>query len=239
MSENRQGQDDNHALSSANPLLEPAIAGAADLISAIPFFGPLISAPITASMVAWQNYNLEQFIIFVKNKFNTIDASKIDHRFLKSDEFKNLVVQAVEAAMKTSSEKRCDALANALLSASVTPTSLYIGNQTLIRVLAQMSDEEMQVLQILYEEEKQSLQNQGQPERKAISTVTVAEIAHELKWEYVDTLVACQGLLQLGLAHDPMVGNFNRLTELNISDEPASFRIKQLGWRTIEYALGA
>ncbi|BAZ27888.1 hypothetical protein NIES4074_03160 [Cylindrospermum sp. NIES-4074] len=239
MSENCQGQDDNLALSKTNPFLEPSIAGVLALINTIPVFGTIINVPLAAGMVAWQNRNLNKFILIVEQKFDSLDKSKLDKKFLNSAECIDIFVQAVEAAMKTSSEERCNALANALLAASVTPTSLYIGKQMLIRVLAQMSDEEMQVLRILYKEEMHFSENQGQPGQKAIPVVPVAEIAAKLKWEYVDVLVACQGLLQLGLAHDPMVGNFNRLTDFTISDEPASFRIKQLGWRTIEYALGA
>lgn len=239
MSKNRQSQDDKHSLLKTNPFLEPAIAGAAELINAIPIFGPIISVPISGGMVAWQNHNLNKLIESLQQKITALDNSKVDQIFLKSDEFISLIIQAVDAAMKTSSESRCDALANALLCSVVPPTSLYIGKQSLIRVLAQISDEEMLVLKILYEEEIDFDKNQGQPGEKAIPLVSIAEIAAKLKWEYLDALVACQALMQLGLAYDPLVGSWNRITEYDLTDEPASFRIKLLGCRVIQYALGA
>ena len=132
-----------------NKFLEPSIAAAIALLSTMPVVGHWVGVPLTAAMVTWQNQNLDRFRTVLSNKLRTLDDSKLDKTFIGSNEFKGLVVQALEAAVKTASENRCNALANALFSSITVPTSSYIGKQSLIRALAQMSDEEMYVLQVL------------------------------------------------------------------------------------------
>ncbi|NMF59126.1 hypothetical protein [Pseudanabaena yagii] len=204
--------------------LEPLIAAANELISSVPIIGAFISAPIAAGMVAWQNKNLNNFILSVKQKFASLEESKIDYAFLETDQFKDIILQTLDAAVRTSSEIKCNALANALMFSATLPTSKHIGKQSCIRVISQISDEEILVLQVLYE-----VEHQKDPK------IQLHEIADRLGWEDLDVKVTVYGLIQLGLAYDPLVGSWDHLG--GSVDGPQACRISSLGLKCVQYAL--
>jgi hypothetical protein len=61
------------------------------------------------------------------------------------------------------------------------PTSTYINKQALFRLVAQMSDEEIQALYIIQEEERKFFsEKQGS---RVSPAVQVATVANHLKWD--------------------------------------------------------
>lgn len=185
------------------------VAGASAILSLNPFTA-VIGAAGGFGLLVWQREQQQKFINEYQRRFDTLAQDKLDHSALESDEFKSLVIQAVETASKTASDLKRQALVSALINSVVLPTSRFTGKQALLRLLEQLSDEEMMVLKVLYDEELPLEKRQPASATPAkllprSSRLGISEtvVAVRLEWSQEDALVACQGLRQLGLAHEP------------------------------------
>lgn len=195
------------------------VAGASAILSLNPFTA-VIGAAGGFGLFVWQREQQQKFINEYRRRFDTLDQDKLDHSALESDEFKSLVVQAVEAASKTVSDLKRQALANALINSVVLPTSSFTGKQALLRLLDQLSDEEVVALKVLYDEELplEKRQPASTTPAKLLPCsirlgISETVVAARLEWSQEDALVACQGLRQLGLAHEPDPDSGAILTE--------------------------
>lgn len=128
---------------------------------------------------------------------------------MESDEFKALLIEAVDTASKTASELKRKALANALINSVVIPTSKLPGKQALLRVLSGMSDEEMLALTALHNYESGGYEK-----------ITLERLAQKTGWSEEENTVAFEGLNQLGLARpmgvmgNDMFGGLWKITAL-------------------------
>jgi hypothetical protein len=183
------------------------ISGGASLIlSLFPLTAP-IGAAGSFGLLAWQNEQLNKFKDELQKRLESLDQNKLDQSALQSDEFKSLVVQAVETASQTASDSKKQVLASALVNSVVLPTSRFTGKQVLLRVLSQLSDEEMVVLKILYDEE---LSLAAKTSENLHDSVSEADVAKKIDWREEDIRVTCEGLFQLGLVYDPLVGSWTQ-----------------------------
>jgi hypothetical protein len=190
--------------------LDLICGGASVILSLFPLTAP-IGAAGSFGLLAWQNEQLNKFKDELQKRLEALDQNKLDQSALQSDEFKSLVVQAVETASQTGSDLKKQALASALVNSLVLPTSRFTGKQALQRILSQLSDEEIIVLKVLYHEDSPfgntpsttSYTSQISPDGSSRLSLGMSEadIAEILGWTEENTLVACQSLLQLGLVH--------------------------------------
>ena len=208
---------------------ESIIAAVASLLSIIPPIG----AVAAASLSIWQTQNYKKLVHIVSQKFKRIDQEKLDKQFLQSDEFKELAIQVVEAGIRSASEKKHEALANALLSAVVTPTHTFNNKLTIFRVIASMSNEEMLVLKALYDYEIKVLSNPekyAQPKKVTEGPfITIEEVSKSLNQSEDRVLVTLDGLQQLGLAYDWVQSYAGMDNRRNF------WRITNLGYRSCQY----
>lgn len=152
----------------------------------------------------WGREQQNKFLREFKQQVNErIDEKLEQSRTLDLDEFMELFTQAMEIASKSASELKRQALARALVNSVVPPTNQVSGKQALLRVLAQISDEEMLALTALYKHESVA------DELKKFAGISINELVVALDWSESETLVACEGLRQLGLVYDPRVGTWN------------------------------
>lgn len=203
---------------------EPLISAAVAFLGIVPIAG----ASASAGLSAWQNKNFQKFARVVKQRFERIERSTIDRDFVESDEFKGLIVQSIEAASYSASERRREALAGALLESCTLSKSKLGNKQTIIRALSQMSDDEIIALKVLYRlEQKFDLF-----ERKPTDVVTTQQMSEEIHCGDEETKITCDGLLQLGLAYDAEGQYFD-----STGQHRQIWRITSLGNRIVEYAM--
>ncbi|MBW4638977.1 MAG: hypothetical protein KME05_12210 [Gloeocapsa sp. UFS-A4-WI-NPMV-4B04] len=173
----------------------------------LPFFDPGLGAVTSVVSWAWEKSNAKDYENIVEEKFRHIDRNKLDNT-LSFDEFNALVVQTVEVASQTASKFKRKVLANALVNSVVLPTSKFPGKQALLRVVSQMSDEEIIALTVLFEcetvgKDEFQLANDGKP------IIPLEDVFKKVKpkmgqeWSEEDNLVAYDGLAQLGLVKAP------------------------------------
>lgn len=214
------------------------VAGASVILSLIPFTAP-IGAASSFGLFVWQKEQQRKFVDECQTRFDALDQSKLDYSALESDEFKSLVIQAVETASKTASDLKQQALASALANSIILPTSQFTGKQALLRLLEQLSDEEMVTLKVLYDEElpleKRQPANAIPAAMKQCVRLGMSEaiVAEKLGWSQEEALIACQGLRQLGLAHEPDPDSGAILLE-NASPH-CNWRVTALAERLIEW----
>lgn len=210
---------------------EPIAAGAVAILGSI----PLVGAVATTALSAWQTANYKKFAQAVQNNFNRIDQTKLDKAFLKSDEFKALVIQSVEASIRSASNHKCKALANALLSSVIQPTCKLRNKTGIVRAISQLSDEEMIVLKALYDHENCLPDNPPSPtESLTIDDgpfMHINEIAEILSLDRKDISASLDGLEQLGLSYD-LTSTFE-----GFDSRRKCWRITTLGTRSCDYAL--
>lgn len=187
-------------------VVEGILATATALVSPL---DPVMGAVTGFVLWAWQKGNAKDYENIVKEKFRRIDHNKLDKTYLVSNEFKALVVQTVDVASQTASEFKRKVLANALVNSVVLPTSKFPGKQALLRVLSQMSDEEIIALAVVEHCERtgdKGLVEDSDSDEKAITSEHLVykfilkgkEMG--LEWSKEDSLVAYDGLKQLELA---------------------------------------
>ena len=183
---------------------ELLVYGVASILSVFPETAP-VGAGAAFVLLARQNERLNKFIRTVKQKFEQVDHAKLDKPMLHSDEFTDLVFQNVDAASKTASDIKQEALANILINASLLPTSKISGKLIFTRLVSQMSDEEMYALRVIYNEEPRVLAKEKADGIKCYTSgyqhpcVGNRIVSEKLGWNVEDATVACQGLLQLCL----------------------------------------
>lgn len=165
-------------------------SGTASILSLFPLTAPL-GAMINFSLFTWQGEQLNKFKNACENRINAIDKNKLDISVLDSDEFKSLVWQAVEAASTTGSELKRQILAGAIVNSIVLPTSKVTGKTFMLRILKELSDEEINVLKVFYDE------------RNLSRGLTKFYVANKLQLNQEDVLITCQALGQLGLLSPP------------------------------------
>lgn len=147
-------------------------------------------------LFAWQSEQQQKLENDVRQRVQVLDSTKLDRNFLESEDFLALVFQATEAVSTSASDVKRRNLANALVASVTIPTSQFSGKQTIIRLINQMSDEEMSALKALSQLEDNLLPDNN---KQGIST---KDIAGKLDWNTEDTIATCEGLIQLGLALD-------------------------------------
>lgn len=207
------------------------VAGVSSILSLFSLTAP-IGAMGSFGLLAWQNEQQQKFMHEVRQRLERVDKTKIDQFAVESDEFKALAVQAVEAASKSASELKRQALAQSLINSVTLPTSQFSSKQTLLRILSQMSDEEILALTVLYKEEPlvaAEIENYAAENRPRVVGVSEAEVASKYEWSEEETRVACEGLSQLGLVYDAVVGG--------IGYKRGTWRITLIASRLIELCI--
>lgn len=163
--------------------------------SSIPQIGAPLSILGAGALTMHQSQNSKKFERHFKAAIAQLDKEKLDFEFLKTDEFKDLLLQVCEATRKTASDEKLNALANILCGCFTKPGSTFINKEAMVRIVSDMSTEEMKALYVIRAgEEKLDLSKAHQ--------IFVEEVAKALAWSTTDTLIACQGLQQLNLVED-------------------------------------
>ncbi len=190
--------------------------------AALSVINPVMGAVASTTLWVWQKGQVKQFERLLEEKLQRIDQNKLDKSALESNELKSLMLQAVETASQTASNLKLEALANALVNSVVLPTSQLTGKQALLRVVSQMSNEEMIALTALYYH-KPTNEN-----KYSFLDDLANDLFQEQGWDQEEVLVAYEGLKQLGLA-----GNFG------LSNNPEKgggrWEITALGRRLIQW----
>jgi hypothetical protein len=169
-----------------------------------------------------QNKLLEELKKQIDERINETQA-KLDEPAISFDEFMELFIQAMDTASKSKSELKQQALAKALVNSVIPPTRQFIGKLALLRILSQLSDEEMIALQVVYDEK---------PHIEQIFLVPT-KIEARLGCSSQDALVICQSLRQLGLVSEP---NFNtNAVSIEYSPELQGWRITELAQKLIKW----
>lgn len=189
---------------------------------------PLALGATVGSFVAsvWgreqQNKLLDEIKELIDKRINETNA-KIKEPALSFDEFMELFGQAMDIVSKSKSELKRQALAKALVNSLIPPNSPFTGKQALLRILSQLSDEEMIALQVMHDEK---------PHIEQTFLVT-AQIEARLRCSPEDALVVCQSLRQLGLVNEP---NFNpNAVSIEYSPELQGWRVNELAQKLINW----
>jgi hypothetical protein len=151
-------------------------------------------------MLGWQTAQANKFKQIVAARFDAIENQLdqlLDLDFMSSPEFLELVLRATEAAFRTASEQKHKALANALVASTVRPSSSFSGKMAMIRIIDQMSEEDLVVLKTLFEIEDAQTGDDNTETRVALK-----KIQEKLGWIEEEVIVACESLAQLGLTKD-------------------------------------
>lgn len=199
------------------------------ILSVFPSSAP-IGAVGSVTLAAWQASQIEKLRKQIEFRIKGLDQRKIDRTFVNSDEFKELVIQLVRVASETASENKQQALANALVNSAYRPISAFKGKYMLLRILSQLSDEEIALLRILVERQEKAGSNSEDPDdlwepgpetsppipkhnrpasSNETSSVAETDIMNHLPWSREELRMTLTGLQQLGLIYDTTLGRWS------------------------------
>lgn len=157
------------------------------------------AAFVLQTVQTWQHRQAERFIKQMQYQLKLLEMKKIDRQFVFSDEFRSLTIQAVRIATETASEVKLRALAAALANSALTMRKNSSSREMLLRILGQLSDEEILILGVFYQYEQGGQRGTNSP-----PFLTMNEIAQRAQWSRQDTEAAVLGLMSLGLIQDPI-----------------------------------
>lgn len=132
---------------------------------------------------------------------------------LAFDEFMELFIKTRDITSKSSSDLKRKALANLLVNSVLAKRENFTGEQTALRLIAQLSDEEMLAITAIDKIQKSD-------DSKQAFGVSIADIEQEMNWSEQETRIACEALLQLNLIFEPPISSQTYLSY----DEPINVR---------------
>jgi hypothetical protein len=144
-----------------------------------------VGAGGTVLLGAWQMEQQKKFIEKITQEISNIDSKKLDKEVLESSEFKEIVVRIYTEAGLSSSRKQ-SAFAKGLVNSTLYPNSKLTGKLIFIRVIASLSDEELQILEVM--------QNAWMDNVPFLGKYSIQESLLDLDIKQIQ--VACQGLIQ-------------------------------------------
>ncbi|NMF61039.1 hypothetical protein [Pseudanabaena yagii] len=133
-----------------------ALSGSVQILTLL---GASVAAPLglaltavgaggTVLLGAWQMEQQKKFIEKITQEISNIDSKKLDKEVLESSEFKEIVVRIYNEAGLASSRKQ-STFAKGLVNSVLYPNSKLTGKLIFIRIIASLSDEELQILEVM------------------------------------------------------------------------------------------
>jgi hypothetical protein len=144
-----------------------------------------VGAGGTVLLGAWQMEQQKKFIEKITQEISNIDSKKLDKEVLESSEFKEIVVRIYTEAGLASSHKQ-STFAKGLVNSALYPNSKLTGKLIFIRIVAQLSDEELQILEVM--------QNAWMDNVPFLGKDSIQESLLDLDIKQIQ--LACQGLIQ-------------------------------------------
>jgi len=112
------------------------------LIGAIPYAGALMNEVVFEARARLKQQRLEKLVSEIAEDLKAVDQSVIDQKFMKSDEFSDLVEDIFLRAMRTRSDEKRRYLKNTIVRAiqGIRPPSF---SQLFLNLLDEISEEEL------------------------------------------------------------------------------------------------
>lgn len=139
--------------------------------------------------------------------------TKSESSRLTFDEFMERFIKVRDITSKSSSDLKRKALANLLVNSVLAKTEKFTGDETVLRLISQLSNEEMLAITAIDKIQKSDNSKQA-------FGVSIADIEQEMKWSEQETRIACEALLQLNLIFEPPISSQTYLS----LDEPINVR---------------
>jgi hypothetical protein len=204
------------------------VAGASTVLSAFPLTAA-VGGIGSFALFTWQRENQKKFEYEIKNRIENLDKNKLEQSVLQSDEFKSLVIGAVEIASKSASKIKRQALANLLVNLTLNQAEQFTGEEIALRLISQLSDEEILAITAIYKILKKDSSKQA-------FGVSIADIKQETDLGEEETRTVCEGLIQLNLIFEPKISSNQYLSLNEIINVRAfnSLLISDLGYHLIK-----
>jgi hypothetical protein len=181
---------------------ELAVQGVAEIFGWSNDIGPkAIGSGISLFLAGWQNTNAQRAIGKLRYEMQYLDQRKLDKAFVHSDTFKEFVIQVIKNVSETASEVKQEAFVQLTMNTLQGSLETFRDKHLLRRLLDQISESEIAAL---IELDRCRRDPQANPEYKH-SHILVAE---RLSWIPEDGKVALEGLVQLGLIVEGVVGGW-------------------------------
>jgi hypothetical protein len=192
--------DDNGNLKNTDTKLnlgnsgEIALSGSAQVLTLL---GAICAAPLgvaltaigagtTVILSAWQIEQQKKLIEEISKALASIDKAQLNKDFLESSEFREIVMRICNDASLTASPYKHSALAKGLVHSAIYPQNEMTGKLIFIRIVSQMSDEELRILEVMQNAWEDNVPILGE---------------NDLQWSLKDLelgqiQVSCDGLIQ-------------------------------------------
>jgi hypothetical protein len=191
-------------------------------------FNPVLAVPAAVGMSIWQRQNVESFRQHVEFVLKELSQRKLDRADTESDEFKELIMRVTREAGETSSRLKRQVLARALVNSAFMPKGGFQGKLMLLRVLGQISEEEISILSAIHHLRKQDVYKHVSTHDGATEGVLMDYVGVSKE----DLAVTIYGLRQLSMISVPMNGTFGDEHGEKYALSPLADRLVE--WCTIE-----
>ena len=188
-------------------------------VTLIPVIGGPLGAAFTALELAAVSRRLDQFFIELKVSTSNLDSRKVDHAYLDTDAFVDVVMAALEAARRTSNRAKHRILAAILTGAASTDRPQQLDVEDVLVVLRDLSTPALALLQEIL------VQAKGEP----VGSITTAIVPPTVP----DREFLLNRLVAAGFVREMKISDFSPYQHYQPTD--TLLRVVQLmeagGWR--------
>ena len=145
-----------------------------------------IGAGTTVILSAWQMEQQKKLIEEISKALASIDKAQLNKNFLESSEFKEIVMRICNEASLTASPYKHSALAKGLVHSAIYPHNEMSGKLIFIRIVSQMSDEELRILEVMQNAWEDNVPILGKDDlQESLKDIALSQIQE-----------SCEGLVQ-------------------------------------------
>jgi hypothetical protein len=145
-----------------------------------------IGAGTTVILSARQMEQQKKLIEKISQALTSIDKAQLNKEFLESSEFREIVMRICNEASLTASPYKHSALAKGLVHSAIYPHNEMTGKLIFIRIVSQLSDEELRILEVM--------QNAWENNVPILGKDDLQESLKDLELGQIQ--VSCEGLIQ-------------------------------------------
>ena len=125
------------------------------LINAIPYVGGSLDVIFGSKWQKIAEKRIREFIQKLTEELNKVSESKVDKKYLDSEEWFDVVIKAMESATKTRDTEKISWYAKILRGAAVLRDRTDFDPEAYLQVLTELSPNELRVAKVIFEMQKE------------------------------------------------------------------------------------
>lgn len=196
-------------------LQESGIGVIKGIIGAVPYFGTMLNEALFDIRSRIKQKRLEDFVQNLDQKLEGIDHRLIDRAIIQSDEFSDFIESVIKKILRIKSKQKMDTFSDILASTMISKNVNDYGMRDIyISILANLSENEMLILEHLYRYSEAAERNKKEGKELEMTRIDYSQ-PQQMGVNTDEFKICFETLISKGLVFDDSFGR--------LSTKPRSF----------------